>query len=81
MFTCRFSNHLLLILFFEDITYFIKNYFQKRKYFYPGYYFIYSRLNQSLKWHFDYGVLVKSKPTTKKIEDLLDRFYEKLEFC
>ena len=74
-----FLKSLVAYPFFENIIYFVKNYFRKRKHFYPGYYFIYPQLNQSLKWCFDYVVLVKSKPTTKKMEDLLDRFYDKLE--
>lgn len=54
----------------------------EKKIFYPGYHFIYPNINQSLKSWFDYVFLVKHKPVTKKkkkMEDLLDHFYERLE--
>ena len=67
--------------FFEELIDYIKNYWQKRKFFYPGYYFIYPKINQSLKWRFDYVFIVNNKPKIKKeMEDLLDRFFENLEF-
>ena len=54
-------------LFFDDIVKFIRSYWQKRIFFFPGYTFINPRLNQGLKWGFDYITLVKrSKPSTKK---------------
>ena len=69
---------LLSWYFFEDIIEFVKEYWNKRKYFYPGYFFVYPRLNQSLKWRYDYVIIVKTKH--KNITDnLLDRFYEALE--
>ena len=40
---------------FEEIIKFVKNYWQKRKFFFPGYFFIYRKLNQSLKWKSDSG--------------------------
>ena len=63
--------------FFGDIVKFIRSYWQKRKYFFfPGYTFICPRLNQSLKWRFDYITLVKrNKPGTKK----WIKFFETLE--
>ena len=45
---------------------FIKSYWQKKNFFYPGYHFIYPNINQSLKSWFDYVFLVKHKPVTKK---------------
>lgn len=69
---------LLSWYFFEDIIEFVKEYWNKRKCFYPGYFIVYPRLNQSLKWRYDYVIIVKNKH--KKItENLLDRFYEALE--
>ena len=65
--------------FLEELIDFVKSYWQKRKYFYPGYYFIYPKRNQRLKWKFDYVFIVKNKPSNKKMDDLLDRFFEKLE--
>ena len=44
---------------------FIERYWKKRKIFYPGYYFIYPQLNQSIKWRFDYVFKVKNKPKNK----------------
>ena len=41
---------------------FNESYWKKRKIFYPGYYFIYPQLNQSIKWRFDYVFIVKNKP-------------------
>lgn len=69
---------LLSWYFFEDIIKFVKEYWNKRKCFYPGYFIDYPRLNQSLKWRCDYVIIVKTKH--KNITDnLLDRFYEALE--
>ena len=51
---------------FKEITEFVKNYWQKRKFFFPGNSFIYPKLNESLKWRYDYVLIVKNKPSTKK---------------
>ena len=61
-----FLKLLLSYSFFEDLIDYIKNYWQKRKFFYPGYYFIYPKINQSLKWRFDYVFIVINKPKDKK---------------
>ena len=45
--------------FSEEIIEFVKNYWQKRKFFFSGYFFIYLKLNQSLKWRYDYILIVK----------------------
>ena len=42
--------------------------------------FIYPKLNESLKWRYDYVLIVKSKPSKKKMEVLLDRFFKTMEF-
>ena len=39
---------LLSYEFFEELTDFVKAHLQKRKYFFPGYVYIYPKLNQSL---------------------------------
>ena len=48
--------------FFKEIIDFVKCYQQKRKFFFPGYFSIYL----SLKWRYDYVLIVKNKPTAKK---------------
>ena len=50
---------------FEEIIELVKNYWQKRKFCFPGYFFIYPKLNHSLKWRYDYALIVKNKPSTK----------------
>ena len=65
---------------FEEIIDFVKSYWQKRKFFFPGYFFIYPKLKQSLKWRYNYVLIAKNKPTTKKMDDLLGRFYENMKF-
>ena len=57
---------LLSYNFFEEIIEFIKNYWNKEKYFFPGHCFTYPQMNQSLKWQIDYIVIEKNKPTSKK---------------
>ena len=52
--------------FFEEIINFVKNYWGKRQLFFPGYFFIYPELNQSLKWRYNYILMVKNKLSTKK---------------
>ena len=42
--------------------------------------FLYPKLNQSLKWRFDYVIITNSKFKGKSTDDLLDRFFERLEF-
>ena len=32
----------------------------------PRYFFVYPKLNQSLKWHFDYIIIVNNKTRSKK---------------
>ena len=56
---------LLSYRFLEEIIEFLKNYWQKGKFFFPGYFFIYPKLNQSLKWRYGYVLIVKNKTSTK----------------
>ena len=66
--------------FFEDIIKFIRKYWNMRKVFYPGYFFSYPRLIQSLKLRFDYVIISNNKRRkNKNIDVLLDRFFESLE--
>ena len=74
-----FLEPLISYPFFEELIDFVKSYWQRRKFFYPGYYFICPKINQSFKWKFDYVFTVKNKPSNKKMDDLLARFFEKLE--
>ena len=46
--------------FFEELVDFVRNYWQKRKFFYPGYRFTYPRMNQN------YVVIVKNIPGIRK---------------
>ena len=43
--------------FFKEILKFIKNYWYRRQKFYPGYFFVYPKLNQCLKWRFHYIIV------------------------
>ena len=61
-----FLKPLISYLFFEELVDFVKSYWQKRKFFYPGNHFTYPRINQSLKWRFDYVVIVKNNPRIRK---------------
>ena len=45
---------LLSYKFFKEIIKYIKNYWYRKQKFYPGYFFVYPKLNQSLKWCLDY---------------------------
>ena len=45
--------------FFDDITEFVKNHGQKRKFFFQSYFLVYPKLNQSLKWRYDYIIIAK----------------------
>lgn len=56
---------LLSYNFIDDMIELIKNYWNKGNFF-PGCFYIYPKLNQSLKWRYDYILTVKSKPSTKK---------------
>ena len=61
-----FLKPLISYPFFDELVDFVRNYWQKRKFFYPGYQFTYPRINQSLKWRFDYVVIVKNNPGIRK---------------
>ena len=52
--------------FFEELVDYIRNYWQKIKFFYPGNFFVYPRINQSFKWRFDYVLIVKNNPKNRK---------------
>ena len=49
-----FERPLISYYFFDELINFIEHYWHEHKYFYTGYYFVYPRLNQSLKWKNDY---------------------------
>ena len=51
--------------FLKDIISFIRHW-NCRKFLYPGYLFLYPRLNQSLKWHFDYIIVANNRFIGKK---------------
>ena len=61
-----FLNPLISYSFFDEMVEFIEKYRSKRKIFYPRYYFIFQRLNDCLKWRYDYVLLVKDKQKNKK---------------
>ena len=66
--------------FFNEIIQFIKIFWYHRQKFYPGYFFIYPRLNQSLKWRFDYIIIGNNRYKFKKnMDDLLHRVFEQME--
>ena len=47
--------------FFDDIIKLIKKVWNRRQKFYPGYFFVYLKLNQSIKWRFDYIIVNKNR--------------------
>ena len=47
--------------FLNRIINFVRKYWNMRKRFYPGYFFLYPKLNQSLKWRFDYIIISNNK--------------------
>ena len=51
----------------KEIVSFVRNYWRQQKYFYPDYFYIRPRLNQSLKWRYDYIFLVKNKAYNKRL--------------
>ena len=52
--------------FFNEIIQFIKIFWYHKQKFYPGYFFIYPRLNQSLKWGFSYIIIGNNRYKLKK---------------
>ena len=52
--------------FFMAIINFAKNYWCHRQKFYPVFFFVYPKLNQSLKWRFDYIIVSNNKYKLKK---------------
>ena len=48
--------------FFDDITEFVKNHGQKRKFFFQSYFLV----NQSLKWRYDYIIIAKKNKLHSK---------------
>ena len=65
--------------FFKSIINFVRKYWNMRKRFCPGCFFLYAKLNQSLKWRFDYIIITNSKFRGKNMDELLHRFFERLE--
>ena len=66
----------------------IRCFWNKRKKLFPGYRFSYPKLNQSLKWCFDYIIITnqkfrlkkkKKKKKKKNMDELLDAFSETLD--
>ena len=56
------NRPLLSYNFFDEIIKHIRYYWNRRKYFYPGYFLLLQpRSNQSVKFKFDYILLVKRK--------------------
>ena len=47
------TKQLISYKFFNEIVKFIKNFWHQRQKFYPGYFFVYPKLNQSIKCRFD----------------------------
>ena len=47
--------------FFKELIEQIKRHWNKRKKFFPGYLFPFPKLNQSLKWRFDYINITNDK--------------------
>ena len=74
-----FGETSFFLLFFWINNRFCKWLLAKKKKNHPGYCFIHPTLNQSQKWRYDYIFIVKNKPS-KKMDDLLDRFLETMEF-
>ena len=65
--------------FFNEIIKFIENYWYRKRNFYPGYFFVYPRLNQSLNRRFDYIIVGNNRYKFKRnMDDLLDRCFEQL---
>ena len=54
--------------FYKQIITFIRKYWYDREYFCEPYVLKYPKLNQSIKWHFDYVIALKKDKTVKKIE-------------
>ena len=50
----------------KAINNFIQTYWNQRKYFFSDYFYIRPKLNQSLKWRYDYIFLVKNKAYNKR---------------
>ena len=57
---------LLSYEFFKEIIDYIRCYWNDRKKNFPEHFLICSKLNQTLKWHFDYIIIVKNKTRSKK---------------
>ena len=52
--------------FFKEMIEYIRCYWHERKKIFLGYFFIHPKLNQSLKWRFDYIIIVNNKTRSKK---------------
>ena len=52
--------------FFKEIINFVRIYWNNRNKFYPGYFFLYPKLNQTLKWRFDYIIITNNRFKGKK---------------
>ena len=71
---------LVLYKFIKEMRKFIKFFRYLRQKFYPGYFFVHPKLNQSLKWRFDYIIIGNNRYKFKKnMDDLLHRVFEQME--
>ena len=52
--------------YFREIINFIKKFWNHKQKSYPSYFFVYPKLNQNIKWHFDYIIVNNNKYRLKK---------------
>ena len=52
--------------FFKDILKFIEKFWCRRQKFYSGYFFIYPKLNQNIKWRFNYIIVNNNRYKIRK---------------
>ena len=52
--------------FFKDILKFIEKFWCRRQKFYSGYFFIYPKLNQNIKWRFYYSIVNNNRYKIRK---------------
>ena len=57
---------LILYELFKDIIKFSKNLWSRRRKLYPGYFFVYPMLNQSIKWRSDYIIINRNRYKLRK---------------
>ena len=57
---------LILYELFKDIINFSKKLWSRRRKLYPGYFFVYPMLNQSIKWRSDYIIINRNRYKLRK---------------